>query len=127
MSNSAGPRARILFAHGSRDPQWKAPIEAVAARLAALAPQEPVVCAYLELTAPDLPTCVGRLLQQGHTELEIVPMFFGVGRHLREDLPGIVEQLRKDHRDAKITLQPAIGEDPEVIDLLARRLLAPRT
>ena len=28
----------ILFAHGSRDPAWHAPIEAVAARMRALAP-----------------------------------------------------------------------------------------
>jgi sirohydrochlorin cobaltochelatase len=117
-------RARILFAHGSRDPLWKAPIEAVARRVADLSPEAPVVCAYLELMEPDLPGCVETLLQQGHTDLEIVPMFFGVGRHLREDLPGIVQEIRGRHPEATITLQPAIGEDPDVIDLLARRLLA---
>lgn len=124
MPSAAPHRARILFAHGSRDPLWKGPIEAVAQRVSELAPETPVVCAYLELMEPDLPTCVQNLLEQGHTDLEIVPIFFGVGRHLREDLPGIVEGIRSRHPDATITLQPAIGEDPEVIDLLARRLLA---
>ncbi|MEK9804085.1 MAG: cobalamin biosynthesis protein CbiX, partial [Curvibacter sp.] len=36
MSTPATSRGLILFAHGSRDPQWRAPMEAVAARAAAL-------------------------------------------------------------------------------------------
>jgi sirohydrochlorin ferrochelatase len=32
-------------------------------------------------------------------ELTIVPMFLGVGRHAREDLPELVKQLRAAHPD----------------------------
>jgi lipopolysaccharide export system permease protein len=40
------PRGIILLAHGSRDPQWREPIEAVAAQIRAVAPGTPVRCAY---------------------------------------------------------------------------------
>ena len=33
MTTPAPRHATVLFAHGSRDPLWRAPIEAVAARM----------------------------------------------------------------------------------------------
>ena len=42
-------RGIILVGHGSRDPLWRGPIEAVAARLAAQQPTVATRCAYLEL------------------------------------------------------------------------------
>lgn len=123
MNAPSESRARILFAHGSRDPLWKGPIEAVARRLADLAPGLPVACAYLELMTPDLASCVDAYIAQGRTELEIVPLFFGTGRHLREDLPVLVNEVRVRHPGVNITLRPALGEDPAIIDLIARHLL----
>lgn len=117
-------RGLILFAHGSRDPQWRAPMEAVAARAAALEPQARVACAYLELMTPDLPACAADLVAQGITDLTIVPMFLGVGRHAREDLPVLVEQLRREHPQVRFTLRAAIGEDERVVDMLARIALS---
>ena len=117
-------RGLILFAHGSRDPLWRAPVEAVAARAAGLAPQTRVACAYLELMAPDLPTCASGLAAAGVTDLTILPMFLGVGRHAREDLPVLVEQLRQQHPQVRIRLRPAIGEDERVVDMLAHIALS---
>lgn len=124
MQDPAPLRGLILFAHGSRDPQWRAPMEAVAARAAALAPQARVACAYLELMAPDLPSCAAVLVAQGSTSITIVPMFLGVGRHAREDLPLLVAELKRQHPQVSFELRPAIGEDARVVDILARIALA---
>ena len=119
-------RGLILFAHGSRDPQWRAPMEAVATRAAALEPQALVRTAYLELMAPDLPACAAAMVAQGLTDITIVPMFLGVGRHAREDLPQILAELRTQHPQVQFTLRPSIGEDARVIDMLAQLVLAGR-
>jgi sirohydrochlorin cobaltochelatase len=113
-------KAIVLFAHGSRDPLWRLPVEAVAARLRAQHPDVPVRCAYLELTVPDLPSAVGELVSLGASQLTIVPMFLGTGRHAREDLPALVESLRQAHPAVTFALQQAVGEDPRVIELLAK-------
>jgi sirohydrochlorin cobaltochelatase len=113
----------VLFAHGSRDERWRAPVEAVARRVAALDPSAKVACAYLELVEPDLRTAVAQLIAQGAGTVRIVPLFLGMGKHLREDLPGLVEALRALHPDVVFTLARAVGEEPEVIDLLARKAL----
>lgn len=112
-------KAIILFGHGSRDPLWRQPIEAVAARVTQLQPGVPVRCAYLELEQPDLATAASQLVAGGATQITIVPMFLGTGRHAREDLPVLVEALRQAHADVTFSLQQAVGEDPRVIDVLA--------
>lgn len=124
MTSTLQTRATILFGHGSRDPLWHRPMQAVAERARALDPQTPVQCAYLELTSPDLPTCAAELVAAGARDVTIVPMFLGVGRHAREDLPQLLEQLRKRHPEAVFHLRPAVGEDAQVIDLLARIALS---
>jgi sirohydrochlorin cobaltochelatase len=117
-------RGIVLFAHGSRDPLWHGPIQAIAARILELDPGVPVVCAYLELTAPDLPVAVTRLVDQGVRAISVVPLFLGVGRHAREDLPALMAVLRQQHPAVCFTLQPAVGEDARLIDLLARVALS---
>lgn len=116
-------RGVILFGHGSRDPLWRRPMDAVAARLASRDASLLVRCAFLEMTAPDLPTAAAELAALGAVQVSIVPLFLGVGRHAREDLPALVEHLRNDLPGVAWTLQPAVGEDPRLLDLLAELAL----
>ena len=118
-SSTEKERAVILFGHGSRDPLWRRPMEAVAARLQAKHPGRDVVCAYLELQQPDLAVATAKLVASGVTALTIVPMFLGAGKHVREDLPELVENLRVSYPEVRFRLQAPVGEDPRVLDLLA--------
>ena len=114
------PTAVVLFAHGSRDPLWRTPIDAVAAEMLRQAPQTTVRCAFLELMSPDLPETVDALVSEGHCSVRIVPMFLGIGLHAREDLPELVASLRQRHPGLQLDLQPAIGEQPELTRSMAR-------
>jgi len=111
--------AIVLFAHGSRDPLWRAPMEAVAARIGQAHPGRPVACADLELCQPTLPDAVAQLVAQGARHVTVVPMFLGTGKHAREDLPVLVEQLRASHPGVRFGVQAAIGEDPRMTALMA--------
>jgi len=112
-------KAIVLFAHGSRDPLWRAPMEAVATRIAAQNPDRKVSCAYLELCEPSLPDAVQLLVADGATALTVVPMFLGTGKHAREDLPLLVQELRTAHPAVQFHVQTAIGEDPRMTALMA--------
>lgn len=116
-------KAIVLFGHGSRDPLWHKPIQSVAARIAEVSPQTLVRCAYLELTEPDLPSAAAELLAAGVRHITVVPMFLGVGRHAREDLPKIIEDLSQAHPELTVDCQPAVGEQQVLIELLARMAL----
>lgn len=110
----------IVFAHGSRDPVWRQPVEAVALEIQAQAPGTLSSCAYLELCEPDLPTCAHRMIEQGASELRILPLFFGMGKHARDDLPQLLDQLREQFPQVAIHCLPAAGEHPAMRQLLAR-------
>ncbi len=111
--------AIVLFGHGSRDPQWRKPIELIAARVSARSPQTLVRCAYLELDRPDLASAVAELARLGASDVSVVPLFLGVGKHAREDLPPMIEQLRGQYPGLQFNLRPAVGEDDRVLELLA--------
>ena len=112
-------RGIILFAHGSRDPLWRLPIEAVATAIRARDPQALVCCAYLELCEPDLDQAATDLIATGARHLRIFPLFLGVGKHAREDLPVLLAQLRILHPDVPVELMPTAGEDSRLTALMA--------
>ena len=118
--NSLEQRAVVLFAHGSRDPLWHKPMEAVAARLHASEPGLVVRCAYLELSTPDLSTVCQELVRDHVHAISVVPMFLGVGRHAREDLPLLLTQLQAQFPQVHFALKAAVGEDTRLIQLLAQ-------
>ena len=111
--------AVILFGHGSRDPAWRQPMDAVAARIAARQPDVSVVCAFLELQQPSLEAAVDGLVAEGVAAIRLLPMFLGVGRHAREDLPLLVAEVRARHPQLQVTVMPSVGEQSDLLDLLA--------
>ncbi len=117
MVSAAAASGLILFAHGARDPRWREPFERVREEAAARH-AGPVVLAFLELMSPTLQEAAHDLAAAGVTRATVVPLFLGVGRHLREDLPGLVAQAR-DASGLELRVVPAAGEDPEVVSALA--------
>jgi sirohydrochlorin cobaltochelatase len=82
-------------------------------------------CAYLELTEPDLQSVVQTLVNEGASSIRVVPMFLGVGRHAREDLPLLMTELRALYPKVVFELQQSIGEDQRLIDLIADIAMSP--
>lgn len=117
-------RGTIVLAHGSRDPLWRQPIEAVAERIRQMAPAVHVSCAYLEATSPDLPGATAELAKRGATAITVVPLFLGMGRHARNDLPILMAALRASHPGIVFDLRPALGEESEMIELMAKIALS---
>jgi sirohydrochlorin cobaltochelatase len=66
-----------------------------------------------------LPTTVASLVQTGVNVIRIVPMFLGVGRHAREDLPLLLQDLMTQHPGVTFELRNAIGEEPELTRAMA--------
>ena len=110
----------LLFGHGARDPAWADPFRAVAARITASQPALMVELAFLEFIPPDLQGGGDALVARGCTQVRVVPMFLGTGGHVRRDLPMLLQRLRERHPQVQWTLQSAIGEQPPVLDAMAR-------
>lgn len=114
----------LLFGHGARDPRWSQPFEAIAAHIRSSRPETPIQLAYLEFMSPDLGTGGAALVAQGCRLVHVVPLFLGVGGHVRKDLPALMSRLRTAHPQVTWTLAPAAGEAPQVVAALAGFALA---
>ncbi|SHF65836.1 sirohydrochlorin cobaltochelatase [Modicisalibacter ilicicola DSM 19980] len=108
----------ILLAHGSRDPRWRAPFDALAESLAGRL-DTPLRLAYMELCEPSLESVAAELAAAGYRRADVLPLFFAAGRHLREDVPRQIEALCSQHETLTIELLAPVGEHPAFIDALA--------
>lgn len=122
MTPSKKPIGIVLFAHGSRDPLWSRPIEAIANKVSEASNACLVRCAYLELMTPSLESVMEELALLGVDHIRIAPMFLGIGKHAREDLPEITARLAKNYPHIKLDLMPSIGQHPELISAITNIL-----
>jgi len=104
----------VLLAHGSRDRDWARPFKQLA-DIVRTKCDGPVTVAYLEFMSPTLEEAIATL---GVKDVRVVPVFLGQGGHVKEDLPRLVATAQKK-TGATIRLDPAIGEQPSVIEAIA--------
>lgn len=119
MSAASAPAGVILFAHGARDARWADPFRAVAEQVRTAAPGLPQELAFLEFMSPDLAEAARRLARRGVTRIEVVPLFFGPGGHLRSEVPALAAAAMAELPGVEIAIAPAAGVDPQVIAALA--------
>jgi sirohydrochlorin cobaltochelatase len=111
--------ALVLFAHGSRDPEWARPVRTIQQKLAARSAEVTVEVAFLELMSPSLAEAVDRLAAGGHQRITIAPLFMAHGAHLKRDLATLMAELEQRHRTLDLRLLPVAGEVDAVLDAIA--------
>lgn len=115
----------ILFAHGSRDPQWRVPFEGILKKMQALS-SAPTSLAFLECMTPPLEQAIDDMVSAGIKQITVVPVFLAVGSHVRKDLPILLEAARLKHPDVTLQASAAIGEQPAIQEAIAAFALAAR-
>jgi sirohydrochlorin cobaltochelatase len=112
----------VLFAHGSRDPEWARPFEKISRALERRLPDALVALAYLELMRPGLEEAIAALAAAGARSIRVVPLFLGQGGHVKEDLPRLVAAAGSARPELELSLEPPIGEQAGVIDAIAKAI-----
>lgn len=114
----------ILFGHGSRTAEYIKPFERIRAAMAAQRADAVVELGFLELTQPSLDESIECLVKRGATEISVVPIFIGPGKHVLKDLPQLAGNAMDRHPGLAITLASPVGEAQEVIDAMAKFALS---
>ncbi len=102
----------ILVAHGSRDPAWGAPLEALARSLSVRTGPDSVQLAYSQFASPSLEEAVKDAAANGHRRIRVLPLFMTAGGHVERDIRPVIEALGRAHEDTDIELLPPVGELP---------------
>jgi sirohydrochlorin cobaltochelatase len=117
----------ILYAHGSRDPQWSKPLEIMREHITRSTPGLQVAVAYLEFQPPSLDEVVSRLAAdviEGAGRVRVMPMFLGQGGHLRRDVAERIAQAAAAHPQVQLELMPSLGESDQLLEAMARWIAA---
>ena len=112
-------RGIVLFAHGARDPEWARPFEAIRDAVRKQRPEYPIAVAYLELMSPTLEDAIETVIAEGAPAVTVFPLFMAQGGHLKHDLPRILASIREAHPHIPISLEPAVGDVPEIVAAIA--------
>lgn len=107
----------VLLAHGSSDPAWKIPFQEMTASIAANQ-THPVRLGFMELCGPSLEDIAQEIPESQATNIEILPLFFSAGRHLRKDVPRQIEALNQKFTHLSFTLHDPVGFHPKMTEAL---------
>ena len=113
-------KALLLVAHGSRRAQSNDEVHVLAKKLRQFCSEQyPIIeAAFLELADPLIPDGIQKCVEQGACEVKVLPYFLNSGRHVVEDIPGIVEVARPDYPDVCIHVTPHLGGSELMMQLL---------
>ncbi len=114
--------AILLVDHGSRDPDTRKHLPAVAARIAAARPDWMVRHAHMEFGTPDVAEGIERCVADGATEIHVHPFFLNEGMHVRETIPELVAAERARHPDVEIDVTEHLGLHDGIVDAVLTRV-----
>jgi sirohydrochlorin cobaltochelatase len=108
----------ILIAHGSRLQQTADEMQAMIKSLQVNFSDTLILPAFMEIQQPDLKSTIRTLRGKGIFQINIIPLFFFTGKHMKADIPQQVEECRSEFVDCEINLQPCIGQTAAFIEAL---------
>ncbi|MCP4596915.1 CbiX/SirB N-terminal domain-containing protein [Neptuniibacter sp.] len=113
-------KALLLVAHGSRRAQSNDEVRELANKLKQRCGNhyDCVHAAFLELAAPLIPDGIQQCVEEGASEIVVLPFFLNSGRHVTEDIPKIVSTAKQDYPDVRIEIAAHLGASEMMIELL---------
>lgn len=113
-------KALLIIAHGSRRQASNDEVRDLTARIKASIGSDIgyVDCAFLELAEPSIPDGIESCIQQGASEVVIVPYFLSAGRHVIEDIPAEIAPKIEQYPEVKMTVTSHLGAMEGIPQLL---------
>lgn len=115
-------RPLLLVGHGSRDAEGRQSLLDFAAAYQALDTSRPVLPCFLELTEPSIQDGVDRCVEQGYTELSVLPVLLFAARHNKFDVTNELDRARQRHPQVTFYYGRHFGITPGILDLWRSRL-----
>ncbi|MCB2300330.1 sirohydrochlorin chelatase [Clostridium tagluense] len=73
---------------------------------------------FMELCAPNIPDTIDIMYKNGARNIVVVPYFLFCGIHIKDDIPGILKEVKAKYVDLKISLARPIGYNKIIADIL---------
>lgn len=113
-------KALLIIAHGSRRQASNDEVHSIAAQIREHGQHEfdIVESAFLELASPLIPEGIDKCVALGASEIIVSPYFLNSGKHVTEDIPNIITQVKLAYPDIAIHVTRHVGSSPIMLDLI---------
>lgn len=113
--------ALLVIDHGSKKTEANQMLEALLIELKAKRPDLIIKIAHMELADPDIEAGINACISEGATHITIQPFMLSMGRHVTEDVPHLVKEALKGHKDVTFTISGSLGPDPLLTELVLKK------
>jgi len=110
--------AYLLIAHGSREERSNRDFLDLVSRFSKNHSTEKVIGAFLELAAPSIPEAIEECAASGVTDVMIVPLMLFWGRHVKQDIPKMIDEARVRHAQVSFHYAGPMADHPEFLGFL---------
>ncbi|KZZ29078.1 cobalamin biosynthesis protein CbiX, partial [Oleiphilus sp. HI0081] len=113
-------KALVIVAHGSRRASSNDEVRELSRSVQnKVGAQYAIVnTGFLELAEPLIPDSIIQCIEQGASEVDVLPYFLSAGRHVIEDVPAEVAKAREQYPDVKINIKTHLGGMPAMVSLI---------
>jgi len=110
--------AVIIVGHGSRSKEANDTFLSIVSKLN----DKNTYGAFMEFGVPSIEVVVEKLYSEGVRDFAIIPLFLYGGIHITEDIPQIIENIKKKTPDISVKFGKPLGDDELIVQLLKKRI-----
>ena len=115
-------RPLLMVGHGTRNPKGRQDLVDFAKIYHQLDPSRPVIPCFLELTEPNIQVGVDQCIEQGYTDISVLPILLFAARHNKFDVTNELDRAKKRHPQVNFHYGRHFGITPAILDLWKARL-----
>lgn len=119
-------RPLLMVGHGTRNPKGRQDLIDFGNLYHQLDPSRPVIPCFLELTGPSIQEGVDQCIEQGYTDISVLPILLFAARHNKFDVTAELDKAKARHAEKHPELTFHYGRHfgitPAIFDLWRARL-----
>ena len=115
-------QAVLLVGHGSKMVGSSDAIDQVIEALRKKEPATIFQAGFLEIQSPNIPDGIEVCLNQGADEVIVIPYFVQAGKHVVQDIPRIVSEVKAKYPHKNIRLAEYLSFDPRIVSVVEDRV-----
>ena len=116
--------ALLVIGHGTKSVAGCEEFAGLVERVKARTPYADVAGGFLELAPPPIQDAVGRLVEAGHTSIDVVPLVLVAAGHSKGDIPAALARERLRHPGLAFRYGRPLGPHPDLLAVAEARLEA---
>lgn len=112
----------LILGHGSKATETEQTLVEIVDMVKAKNPEKIIEMAFLQLSEKTLELGLQKLIDQGVTDIKVIPYFLFAGLHIQEDIPREIEEFCKDKGHITVKMGRTFGADPRLAEIVNERI-----